>query len=84
VEITVGNDKFIGYVNDRFPNCKYNNSEIAREFYHWIVHEKKLVKEPRTQEQKGPKTYAKFTFDESIYPDIYDFLDTLGRAKAKS
>jgi hypothetical protein len=87
----MGNDEFILYIRKRYPNCMQSTSELGRRIYQRIVQmdsNAHIVQEDApcywgdtgdfVAEDKLPKTAAQISFDPSILPQLFGFLDGLG------
>lgn len=90
----MGNDEFILYIRKQYPNCESHTDELGRLIWIWIEgHDSRAsqikkdlkcfwqtdVDAKNIDEKRLPKTATQFEFDRKILPDLYDYLDTLGR-----
>lgn len=92
--IIMGNDEFILYIRKQYPNCQINTRDLGRFIWEWIlVHDlnAKQVTEDmpclwetkngakNINEKKLPKTATQFEFNRYLLPELYDYLDKLGK-----
>ncbi len=89
MNLVMGNDEFILYIRKQHPNCRMPNDALGKRAWEWIREQggqKEGEDEPCywgdtgtfVSEDKLPKTATQFSFDSSILPRLYEFLNELG------
>lgn len=91
--IRMGNDELILYIRKNFRTSA-SNSHLGRQIWEWL---RDNADGTKTQEDRPcdwgsdsaftgefslPRTATQFEFRTSTLPDLYQFLDQLGRAPA--
>lgn len=88
--ITMGNDEFILYIRKKKDKCNLTNDQLGRKIWEWILlndtNAIEITKDEaclwgnntqNTDPKKLPKTATQFSFDRTILPSLYSFLDSL-------
>jgi len=97
VNIVMGNDEFILYVRKQYPDCTTTNDVLGRSIWDKLLaldSNARIVERDVTcywghaasgvAADKLPQTATQFSFDRAVLPQLYDYLDYLGEAGAKS
>jgi hypothetical protein len=90
--ILLGNDEFILYIRKHHPACSLPNDALGRRIWVWIqTADPNATKTEEDApcywggnglfitEDRLPKTATQFSFQRTILPNLYDFLDSLGQ-----
>ncbi len=96
MNIRMGNDEFILYIRKTYPECKTTNDVLGKKIWEWIKNRMpnaEIIKENKPcywenmgdsiSDVKLPKTAAQFSFSRNILPELYDYLDKLGRCEGE-
>ena len=93
MQITMGNDEFILYIRKNYPACSTSSPQLGKEIWAWIQKADPSAQTahggaqlpcywgasgPFISATKLPQTATQFSFDRSILPNLFTFLDTLG------
>lgn len=89
--IIMGNDEFILYIRKRYPNCSIPNNTLGKLIWARVQlldsHAESLEDDDCYWGKRGnfintvrlPKSAEQFQFHRSILPEIYNYLDEIGR-----
>ena len=90
--INMGNDEFILYIRKNTENCSITNDDLGKLIWLWIEARggQKTYggkKQPcfwgkdaqHTDKYHLPYTATQFSFERSLLPELYTFLDELAR-----
>jgi hypothetical protein len=89
--IKMGNDEFILYIRKNYKNCNTHTDVLGRQISIWfhenINDHQQLGEEPCFWGSEGefvsstglPKTAMNFEFKRKYLPQLYTYLDSLGR-----
>ena len=86
-KITMGNDEFILYIRKNSNTCNIKNDRLGRIIWKWLRDRgasKIISDQPCLWGEKAdnidelglPKTATQFSFDRSLLPDLYKYLDS--------
>ncbi|MDD4575162.1 MAG: hypothetical protein PHI36_01920 [Bacteroidales bacterium] len=89
-KITMGNDEFILYIRKWHPNCKTSTQVLGKSIWIWLKEKKatKLKEQPqhaywvkaeKVEIEMLPEHATQFEFERSLLPELYKFLDELGK-----
>ena len=89
--MVMGNDEFILHIRKRYPDCNLPNGELGRRIYQKILQldpNARIVQNDAPSywgvegdfvaESRLPKTAAQISFDASVLPSLFGFLDETG------
>jgi len=92
MSIEMGNDEFILYIRKTYLRCRTTNDVLGKKIWEWIGNKMPNAEKIKEDEScywenmgdsisdvKLPKTAAQFSFSRNILPELYDYLDELGR-----
>lgn len=92
--IVMGNDEFILYIRKRYPGCKVPNEVLGRKIWVWIRNNDPEATQTKEDdpcywretgafiaEDKLPKTATQFSFRIDILPELFGYLDKLGKGR---
>lgn len=92
MNIKMGNDEFILYVRKNFPECQIANAQLGKKIWNWLKENNPSaeIAEPDkpclwsnsdeiTSDISLPKTATQFQFSIEILPQLYSFLNELGK-----
>jgi len=90
--ITMGNDEFILYIRKNHK-CSLSNDQLGKFIWEWILKNSPVIDKVKDivhdvpchwgdagtfiDPYNLPKTASQMTFERSILPELYDYLDTL-------
>jgi len=97
MNIVMGNDEFILYVRKQYPDCTTTNDVLGKAIWGQLqaLDDNAYITEhdvacywgntgAALAADKLPQTATQFSFDRTVLPQLYDYLDYLGEAGAKS
>jgi hypothetical protein len=95
MSIIMGNDEFILYIRKQHPGCTISNDALGRAIWRWLrdadIQARKVAEDVDCYwgktgafiaDTRLPKTATQFSFDSSVLPRLYAFLDQLGQDEA--
>lgn len=92
-KIKFGNDEAILYIRKNYPECTLDNRNLGKLIWEWMISNANGAKlfngDPQpcywgedgnfVTELKLPKTATQFEIDRTALPDLFSYLDYLGR-----
>jgi hypothetical protein len=90
IRITMGNDEFILYIRKWHPNCKISTPQLGKSIWIWLRDKGAIklkeqpqhtywVKAEKVEIEMLPEHATQFEFKRSLLPELYTYLDELGR-----
>jgi hypothetical protein len=89
-KISMGNDEFILYIRKWHPECKIITLQLGKKIGSWLEKKRarKIEEQPKhsywdksdkVNKDMLPENATQFEFDRSLLPELYEYLDELGR-----
>lgn len=92
MKITMGNDEFILYIRKKYPECSITNDNLGKKIWQWIKEHDSTAEKVKSNlpaywgktgsfidALKLPKTADQFAFKRNLLPELFDFLDLIGK-----